>query len=199
MRITGKIMEGVVDEVAGGDAIPLVRYLKNKKNISEFKIAQVLKAEVNTTRNMLYRLYDNNLVTFIRKKDKKKGWYIYYWTLNPKSVTHLTQSIRKRRLDGLRERLKREQKGNFYICPAKCMRLDFEQASNFNFKCLECGKLLLVDDNREVIENIRKELSQLEKKEDINIPAPAPVKVTKSIKKKKKTKAVKKAKKRKRR
>jgi transcription initiation factor IIE alpha subunit len=77
MRITNKIIEGVVSEVAGEEVIPLVKYLKDKKNISEFKIAQVLKSEVNATRNMLDRLYRSNLGSFIRKKDKKKGWYIY--------------------------------------------------------------------------------------------------------------------------
>ncbi len=162
MRLTSKIIEGVVSEVAGQEVIPLVRYLKDKRNISEFKIAQVLKTEVNFTRNMLYRLYDSNLVTFTRKKDKKKGWYIYYWTFNPKTINHLMYSLKKRRLESLKERLKREYAGNFYVCPDKCMRLDFEQASNFHFKCLECGKLLAYDDNKATIEQIQKEIVGIE-------------------------------------
>jgi|ETN02SMinimDraft_4_1059925.scaffolds.fasta_scaffold32236_2 transcription initiation factor TFIIE subunit alpha len=162
MRISSKIIEGVVTEVAGEDTLPLVKYLKDKKNISEFKIAESLKEEVNFTRNMLYRLYHNNLVSFIRKKDKKKGWYIYYWTFNPKTVGHLFGTLRKKRLENLRERLKREQSGQFFICPERCMRLDFEQATNFEFKCVECSQLLSLDENTEVIGKIQSEIDELE-------------------------------------
>tara|TARA_Y100000310_G_scaffold100745_1_gene98631 strand:- start:2682 stop:3320 length:639 start_codon:yes stop_codon:yes gene_type:complete len=211
MRISSKIIEGVVSEVAGEDTVPLVKYLKDKKNISEFKIAESLKEEVNFTRNMLYRLYHNNLVSFIRKKDKKKGWYIYYWTFNPKTVGHLFGTLRTKRLEGLRERLKRENDGQFYACPEKCMRLDFDQATNFDFKCFECGKLLSLDDNSEVIGKIQAEIAELEAgqeqvekdREDtpkvVSKPVAKPKKVSRKAKKpsKKVKKSPKKAKKKK--
>lgn len=78
IKLTPKLIESVVGEVAGPDVIPLVKALKNKKNVSEFVIADEIDIEINATRNMLYRLYNANLVSFTRKKDKKKGWYIYY-------------------------------------------------------------------------------------------------------------------------
>ena len=53
MRLSNKIVEDVVIEVAGDDVLPLVQALKNKKNVSEFKLAESLKKEVNSTRNML--------------------------------------------------------------------------------------------------------------------------------------------------
>ena len=77
MKLSNKLIDNVVENVAGKDVLPLVKTLKNKKNVSEFKLADDIKEEINTTRNMLYRLLDNNLVSFVRKKDKKKGWYIY--------------------------------------------------------------------------------------------------------------------------
>ena len=58
MRVSNKIIESVVKEVVGEEAVPLVDFLKNNKNVSEFKIAEVIKREVNATRNMLYRLYE---------------------------------------------------------------------------------------------------------------------------------------------
>ena len=39
-----------VAEVVGEEAVPIVQYLKGKKNISEFKIAESIKAEVNSVR-----------------------------------------------------------------------------------------------------------------------------------------------------
>ena len=64
MKLSNKIIEEVVSEVAGEDVVPLVKALKNRKNVSEFKLAENIKEEVNRTRNMLYRLYDANLVSF---------------------------------------------------------------------------------------------------------------------------------------
>ena len=97
MKLSSKQVDEVISEVAGDDVLLLVKALKNKKNVSEFVLAENIKQEINATRNMLYRLYDSNLVTFIRKKDKKKGWYIYYWTFNPKMVRHISDSLKKKR------------------------------------------------------------------------------------------------------
>src|SRR3989344_5070067 len=161
MRLSNKIIEGIVSQVAGDDVVPLVRFLKNKKNISEFKIADAIKKEVNETRNMLYRLYNSNLVSFIRKKDKKKGWYIYYWTFNMKRIKYLAVDIKKKRLEIVKERLQREKDGQFYGCNNKCIRLDFEQSMNFEFKCPECGTLVNLEDNKEKIVNLEKEMKNL--------------------------------------
>ena len=163
MRISNTIIDSVIKEVVGDDAIPLVGFLKNNKNVSEFKIAEIIKKEVNATRNMLYRLYENNLVSFIRKKDKQKGWYIYYWTFNPKRVKYLVTDLKKKRLLKLNERMKREEEGNFFGCKNKCIRLNFDQATSFNFKCPECGSILDQEDNVMVIETIQKEIKSIEK------------------------------------
>ena len=163
MKVSGKIEEEVIGEVVGVEVIPLVKALKNKKNVSEFKLAEQLKQEVNITRNMLYRLYDSNLVTFIRKKDKVKGWYIYYWTFNPRHIKYLNKDLKKKRLERLKERLKREVASDFFICHNNCIRLDFDQATEFNYKCPECGSLLHQEDNTARIRDIEKELGKLQK------------------------------------
>jgi transcription initiation factor TFIIE subunit alpha len=162
MRLSNKIVEDVVSEVAGDDVLPLVRALKNKKNVSEFKLAESIKEEVNTTRNMLYRLYDSNLVSFVRKKDKKKGWYIYYWTFDSKKIKHLLTNLKKKRLLKLKDRLEREKANHFYSCKSKCIRLDFDQSMEFEFKCPECGELIEQEDNSEEIQKIETEIKELE-------------------------------------
>jgi len=163
MKVSSKIAEEVVSEVAGNDVLPLVKALRNKSNVSEFKLADSIHKEINLTRNMLYRLYDNNLVSFIRKKDKKKGWYIYYWTFNQKRIKDLASTIKKHKRERLVERLNREKTVQFYICKSRCMRLDFEQSHDFNFKCPECGALLDLDDNRKLIKELESEIAKFEK------------------------------------
>lgn len=161
--LANKPDEEVVVEVVGPDVLSLVRTLRNKQNVSEFKLAESIHKEINITRNMLYRLYDNNLVTFTRKKDKKKGWYIYYWTFNNKRIKQLMHSLRQRKLEKLRERLEREKGTQFFLCPTKCIRLDFEQATDFEYKCPECGQLLVQEDNSGRIRDIEKEILALQK------------------------------------
>ena len=111
---------------------------------------------------MLYRLYDFNLVSFIKKKDKKKGWYIYYWTFDNNRIKYLSMNLKKKRLEKLRARLERETGNQFYSCDTKCMRLDFDQSMNFEFKCPECGELINQEDNTEKIEIIKTEILQIE-------------------------------------
>lgn len=163
MKLSNKILEDVITEIAGKDVLPLVKALKNKKNVSEFKLAESIKQEINITRNMLYRLYKFNLVSFIRKKDKVKGWYIYYWTFKNKNIKHIALDIKKKRLQQLKERLEREKDGQFYMCSMQCMRLNFDQAVDFQFKCPECGGLMEFDNNKEKINEIEKEIKQIEK------------------------------------
>ncbi len=106
MRLTKEITEELVKEVAGEDTVKLVGLLKDKDNISEFKLAEKLRLTVNTVRNMLYRLQAHNLVTSTRKKDKKKGWYIYYWTFNTPQAKSLVRVVKQKKFEQLKERLK---------------------------------------------------------------------------------------------
>jgi len=199
-KAPGKLIDDVVMQVVGEDVLPLVKVLKNKKNVSEFKLASSIRREINMTRNMLYRLYDHNLVSFMRKKDKKKGWYIYYWTFNLKRVKYLTEDLKKKRLERLSERLEREQSTQFFSCPAPCIRLSFEQATDFEYKCPECGLLLHQEDNSGKITEIKAEIAQLQKdlkESDEKKSAKKPVKTIKKEVKKPAKKSKKAAKKKK--
>lgn len=163
MRITNNLIKQVVADVAGDDVIPLVIAIKDKKNISEFKIAELIREPINNTRNKLYRLYDNNLIHFVRKKDRKKGWYIYYWTFNIKQIRFLVVKLKRERLERLKARFVRETTDQFYICPSNCIRLEFEQATNFDYKCPECGTLMELQDNIKEIGSIKAEITETEK------------------------------------
>ncbi len=159
-----KLLVDTITQVAGEEAIPVVRFLKDKKNISEFKIADATKYEVSRIRSMLYKLHEHNLVTYYRKKDRKKGWYISYWTLNQDSVPHIAKVLRRQKIDMLTERLVKEQEHEnlFYICRTMCTRMDFEQAAELQFKCPECGELVAQQDNSKTILNLRTRLTELQ-------------------------------------
>jgi transcription initiation factor TFIIE subunit alpha len=163
LKVTKTVEEGVICSVAGDDVLKLVDYLRGKTDVSEFIIAKDLDIDIQVIRNQLYRLVDRNLVTFWRKKDKQKGWYIYYWTYNPTHIEFLYWDIRKKRLEKLKERLDRETSDFFFMCKDNgCVRLDFEKAIEFNYQCPECGGMMLQQDNNRTKENLLKEIAQVE-------------------------------------
>jgi len=162
-KITSHLVEEVATELVGEEAVPIIKYIKNKKSTSEFKIASGIREEIHKTRNILYRLFDHSLVSFIRKKDKKKGWYICYWDLEPQRVKYLVGKIKKQKLENLKDRLKKEQSSTFFMCKNACTRVDFEKAIDMEFKCPECGSLMNQIDNKRTIEFLNNQILELEK------------------------------------
>jgi len=162
MKLPDKILKEVVSHVAGEEVFLLVQALKNKTNVSEFKIAEKLDLDINIVRNMLYKLYHADLVEFTRKKDKTKGWYIYYWTFKLKQIQDKSKEIKRKRLETIQERLHTEQNNQFFTCDHNCMRVSFDQATDFLFRCPECGELMDPQDNSQKIEDLEKEIKKLQ-------------------------------------
>lgn len=201
MKLTQNKIDEIILEIAGPDGLRLVRELKNKENVSEFSLATKLKKDIKLIRNLLYKLYNYNLISSIRKKDKQKGWYIYYWTLIPENIKFLYIKNKKIIINKLKEQLEKEQTEQFYTCSKKCIRLNFDQAIDFEFRCPECGELISQHQDPKIISNLEKEIDKLEKElksEEKTKITPKRKKVVKSKKKVlKKVKVIKKIKKKK--
>jgi transcription initiation factor TFIIE subunit alpha len=165
-RMSHRLAHQVVTESIGDRVLPVVDFLRGRKDTSEFQIAKKIKEEVGDVRKMLYALQTHNLVTYFRKKDREKGWYISYWTFNSKGVPELALSMKRNKLQQLKERLQKEEKnkGLFYLCPKFCSRMDFETATEVDFRCPECGKALQHQDNTKTIERIRENIVEIEAK-----------------------------------
>src|SRR3989339_231552 len=109
MKITNIKVQDTVKEVIGEDSIKIIDYLKDKKNVSDFKIAEKVDRDIHEVRNILYRLYNHNLVSYYRKKDRQKGWYISYWTFNKKRIRELLDKTAREKLAKFSVRLKEEE------------------------------------------------------------------------------------------
>lgn len=165
MKITDNKIYETVKEVVGKDSLKIVEFLKDKKNISDFKIAEDIKTDIHKVRNILYRLHNHHLATYYRKKDIEKGWYVSYWTFNRKRIMDLMKSLHFSKVERFTQRLKEEKtnSGNMYLCPSTCVRVNFEKATDFGFKCPECGKLLNLQDNSKTIEFLQEKLEELKR------------------------------------
>jgi transcription initiation factor IIE alpha subunit len=76
MRLTKSLVREVTSQLIGDDVIQVTDILHNKRDVSEFVLAEKLDMDINGVRNMLYRLHNENMVTFTKKKDYTKGWYV---------------------------------------------------------------------------------------------------------------------------
>jgi len=170
MRLPEQYIEELAKEILGNDTIPLILYLKDKENISEFKIAEKLGVTINQVRNVLYRLNERNLVDSSRKKDKEKGWYIYSWTFDSEKARNLLLNQKRNKIENLRAMISAEEKSIFYTCPNNCIRLDNAQAMESEFKCVECNSLLKEENKERKVQQmkdniikINNEIAELEK------------------------------------
>ncbi|RME31824.1 hypothetical protein D6789_01495 [Candidatus Woesearchaeota archaeon] len=159
---TKKLTAEVITELVGEHALPIIEFLRGKTRISEFIIAEELGLEINETRHILYKLLEHNIVSFIRKKDRIKGWYICYWDLNERIVPHLKRKMDEEKLEKMQQRLAAETAQQFYLCPNACVRMDFDEGMEQNFTCPECGNILQQQDNTRTVEFLKDRISELQ-------------------------------------
>jgi len=84
---------------------------------------------------------------------------------NTNRIKDIVGKLKEEKIEKLQKRLEVEEeyRDNFYICKNLCARLNFEHATDFHFKCPECGSLLNLQENQKTIENIKAKLKDLQK------------------------------------
>jgi len=158
-----KFLKEAVSIVIGNNAESLVDLLYKKKNVSEFLIAKKLDLTVNQTRNILYRLSDQGLVSSTRKKDKRKGWYTYFWSLDVlKSLVFYEEHLNKQ-IGNLEHQINSRETKMFYICERCQVEYNEENALLHDFTCPECGDIFVVKDNSKVVKEMSRRFEALNK------------------------------------
>jgi len=160
-RVSGKeekldlqveLLRDVVKQIAGEGAEAIVDLLYKKKNVNEFLIAKKLEKTINQTRNILYKLADSGLVSFIRKKDSKKGgWYTYFWTLNAYKSLELLRNQLENALEKFDEDIRKRENERFYYSEGADLEYTEEEALGHDFICPETGDVMVLRDNSEIV------------------------------------------------
>ena len=161
-----KAIEEAVAKVAGEEGRKIYFILKEKENVSEFILADKLNLTINQTRNILYAFDKYGLVSSTRKKDRKKGWYIYFWTFNPYKAEDLIISIKKKKLEKYKMIIEKEKNNVYYVCSKDSIKLNFETAFEHQFQCPECGQLMQPEESEKIILKLKNEIGILD--EEIN-------------------------------
>ena len=157
------LLKEVISLVAGKQAEDIINILDTQKYINEFVIAKKLSLTINQARNILYKISDHGLVSSIRKKDKRKGWYTYFWRIEIlKSLEFLKENLLKK-IENTEHQIRSREMKRFYVCPRCHIELSEENALINNFTCNECGSILVLKDNTKLIRDLRKNKERLER------------------------------------
>jgi len=140
----------------------LARDKQSRTYLARSLIAKKMKLTINQTRNILYKLGDEGLVGFIRKKDSKKGgWYTYFWTLNPeKGMMRYKESLLKN-METINNQIKSKRTERFFFSPNCSIEFNEETALLNEYTCPECGEILQLKDNSKEIVVLEKEIIKL--------------------------------------
>lgn len=159
-----KFLKEVVVIVVGKQAEDITDLLDSKKHINEFVIAKKLAITINQTRNILYKISDHGLISSIRKKDKRKGWYTYFWKIEVFKCLEFLRNILLKKIEQISYQIKSRETKEFYVCKDCNIEFNEENALLHDFTCNECGKILTLKDNTKMLKEFRKNLDKLKRK-----------------------------------
>ncbi len=160
------IREAVVLVV--GKSYESLSVLLNKNSyVNEFIIAKKLEITINQARNLLYRLSESGLVSSIRKKDKKKGWYTYFWKIEPLKTLEFFKSTLSKKRDSILNQIKHRTENHYYICERCNIELEESQAILQNFLCNECGDVFTMEDNTKLLKDLNRNLEKYSSEEKL--------------------------------
>ncbi len=151
----------VISIVVGKPADSIVELLEGEKYVNEFIIAKKLDITINQARNILYKISDHGLVSSIRKKDKKKGWYTYFWKIEVLKSLEFLKELTIKNITQLRNQIKSRETKRFYVCERCNIEFNEENAMLHDFTCNECGEVFTIKDNDKVIKEFKKNEDKL--------------------------------------
>ena len=151
-----KFLKEVVSIVVGKSAEEIADILNTPKHVNEFTISTKLDITINQTRNILYKLSDFGLVSHIRKKDKKKGWYTYFWKIEVLRALEFLKEEKVKRLGQMNNQVYNRENQEFYICERCNIEATEENALLQDFTCPECGEVFTRKDNTKLIKELKK-------------------------------------------
>jgi len=134
--------------IGGDEYLKVARSLLKSEDATDEEIASSTGLRINMVRKVLYDLFGKALITGIRVKDERKGWFVYRWRSRRDEVENFIEDQKKKVVNRLQQRLDYENSSDFYHCGNEdCPRVTFEDALEAFFKCPNCGKVVNIKKN----------------------------------------------------
>jgi transcription initiation factor TFIIE subunit alpha len=148
--------------IGGEEYIRVARALLNSENATDEEIASATGLKINAVRRTLYDLFGKSLITGVRVRDLKRGWFVYRWRAQRDQVDGFIENQKKKALGRLQKRLDFEESHEFYSCgKSDCPKYTFEEGIEIFFKCPECKETLNLIDNTHLKEAFKWKVEQM--------------------------------------
>ncbi len=150
--------------IGGDEYLKVARSLLKAQDATDEEIASSTGLRINMVRRVLYDLFGKSLITGIRVKDERKGWFVYRWRSRREEVENFIENQKKKIADRLQQRLDYENSSDFYHCGNEdCPRVTFEDALEAMFKCPSCGKVVNLKNNDKSKKGFAKKIDEIKK------------------------------------
>lgn len=159
--LNNPVVRECVLKLVGEEGLKVIRNMPPGE-VTDERISEVTGVLLNIVRRTLFILYENRLASYRRERDTNSGWLTYLWTLNMDNIESLLTAESRKLLKNLETRLEFEQDNMFYVCESCGKRYLFETASESNFVCPACSARLDFEDNRVIINTIKKRIGEIE-------------------------------------
>ncbi len=152
-----------IRKFSGEHGVEIVKQLIKKKEMTDEELSNKTGIPLNIVRKTLSILLEHSIVAYRVEPGEKAGWFTYYWRLDTENMMANIKVRKKWVIEKLKTRLEHEKNNIFFKCPAHPhVRMTLDEAMQEDFKCPECGSLLVQDDNQKIIRKLEQILSEIE-------------------------------------
>ena len=150
--------------IGGDEYLKVARSLLKAEDATDEEIASSTGLRINMVRKVLYDLFGKSLITGIRVKDERKGWFVYRWRSRREEVENFIEKQKKKISERLQQRLDYENSSEFYHCgKEECPRITFEDALEAMFKCPSCNQVVNLKKNEKAKKGFAKKIDEIAK------------------------------------
>ena len=150
--------------IGGDEYLKVARSLLKAEDATDEEIASSTGLRINMVRKVLYDLFGKSLITGIRVKDERKGWFVYRWRSRREEVENFIEKQKKKIGERLQQRLDYENSSEFYHCgKEECPRITFEDALEAMFKCPSCNQVVNLKKNEKAKKGFAKKIDEIAK------------------------------------
>ena len=146
-----EILLDITDDEMG--SFPIIDCIMNGKT-NDLEIAEETDIKLNTVRKVLYKLYDAGIATYKKSNDPETNKFIYNWKFDKEKVSNIINEKFEKFSEEIDKSIEYEEGNMFFSCDTNGHRYKFDEATENNFTCPECGESLEYQDNSAIIDEL---------------------------------------------
>ncbi|MFA6329575.1 MAG: hypothetical protein WCX64_02725 [Candidatus Micrarchaeia archaeon] len=154
----GEHLEAFIKEIAGKEGLRIIETIGDEGCTDE-AIEQKTSIKIAEVRCLLNHLHSYGVVEYRREKNMQNGWFTYTWNLNRERALSNYLSMKKREYDDLRARVAYAENACVYKCRKGCVRCEFDDAMENQFRCPKCKGMLRYEnsevDTKKIVDRIK--------------------------------------------